>query len=98
MTCSAPMIARMMIVKKNYAPIIMKRVRCLCDKRGLSINALAELSGVPQSTLDNWANGRAGNPTIRTLHRIATAFNMTIAEFLDFDEMNEFPSEDEQDL
>jgi hypothetical protein len=31
---------------------------------------------------------------VATLHRIALAFNMTLSEFLDFDELNEYSFDD----
>lgn len=53
------------------------------------------MCGLNQSTLDNIVRGITKNPRIRTLHHIALGFNMTLAEFLDFKEMNEFSFEDE---
>lgn len=79
----------------TYSEIIIKRIRTLCDKRGFSINKLATMSGVKQSTLDNIIRGITKNPGVQTLHRISVAFNMTVAEFLDFDELNEFSFEDD---
>ncbi len=38
--------------------------------------------------------GITKNPGIVSLHKIANAFNMTLAEFLDFDELNEYSFED----
>ena len=52
------------------------------------------MSGVKQSTLDNLMRGITKNPGIVSLHKIANAFNMTLAEFLDFDELNEYSFED----
>ena len=63
----------------------------------LSINILSEMSGVSQSTLDNLVNGKTFNPRIRTLHRIALAFSMTVAEFLDFQTLNEYSFEELSD-
>lgn len=60
----------------------------------MSINKLAEMSGVSQSTLDNLVNGKTFNPRVRTLHRIALAFSMTLAEFLDFQDLNDYSFED----
>lgn len=34
-------------------------------------------------------------PTLRTLHRLAVGLNMTVADLLDFSEMNETIFEDE---
>ena len=48
------------------------------------------MSGVSQSTLDNIVNGRKLYPTVKTLHKIALAFSMTLSEFLDFPELNNY--------
>ena len=34
--------------------------------------------------------GLTKNHRVKTLHKIALAFNMTLAEFLDFDELNDY--------
>lgn len=47
------------------------------------------MSDVKQSTQDNIVRGLTKNPSAKTLHKIAPAFNMTLAEFLDFDELND---------
>ncbi len=80
----------------QYSEIIVNRIKQLCNKKGYSINKLAGISGVRQSTLDNIMRGVTKNPGIIALHKIANAFNMTLAEFLDFDELNEYSFEDEQ--
>ena len=38
--------------------------------------------------------GLTKNPRVKTLHRIALAFNMALSEFLDFEELNEYSFED----
>lgn len=55
------------------------------------------MSGVSHSTLDNIINRNTFDPRIRTLHKIATAFSLTVAEFLDFDELNSYSFDDESD-
>ena len=52
------------------------------------------MSGVKQSTLDNIVRGLTHDPRAKTLHKIAIAFNMTLAEFLDFTELNEYSFEE----
>ena len=74
----------------EYGTIFVNRIRQLCDMRGISINRLANMSDVKQSTLDNIMRGITKNPRVKTLHKIALAFNMTLAEFLDFSELNEY--------
>jgi len=68
---------------------VIQRIRYLCDERGLTINKLATLSGLTQSTLNNIIHGTNKSPTLNTLYKIATGLNMTVSEFLDFPEMNE---------
>ena len=53
------------------------------------------MSGVKQSTLDNIVRGITKNPRVKTLHKIAITFGMTLSEFLDFDELNDYSFDDE---
>lgn len=78
----------------EYSTLIIQRIRYFCDKKGISINKLAEISNVKQSTLDHIMQGVTKNPGIQTLHKVANALNMTIAEFLNFEELNDFSFEE----
>ena len=79
----------------EYSALYVTRIRELCQKRGFSINKLATMSDVKQSTLDNIMRGLTKDPRVKTLHKIAIAFNMTLAEFLDFKELNAHSFEDD---
>lgn len=79
----------------TYSQVIGKRIKELCGKHNITVNRLATLSGITQSTLDNIVKGNSKNPSIRTLHRIAVGLNMTVSELLDFPEMNNTIFEDE---
>lgn len=81
----------------DYSELYRKRIVTLCKKRGFSINKLATMSNVKQSTIDNITRGLTKNPRVKTLHKIAVAFNMTLAEFLDFDELNAYSFEEDDD-
>lgn len=81
----------------KYSEIYVKRIKSLCKQRGIAINKLATMSGVNQSTLDNIVRGITKDPRVKTLHKVAIAFNMTLAEFLDFDELNDYSFEDEDE-
>ena len=81
----------------EYSELYIKRIRQLCQKRGLSINKLATMSDVKQSTLDNIMRGLTKNPRVMTLHKLAIAFNMTLSEFLDFSELNEYSFDEDAD-
>ena len=81
----------------EYSELFVNRIRQLCQERGISINRLAVMSDVKQSTLDNIMRGLTKNPRIRTLHKVALAFSMTPAEFLDFPELNDYSFESDTD-
>lgn len=79
----------------TYSDVIVNRILSLCKERNITINKLATLSGITQSTLDNLMRGNTKNPKLKTLYKIATGFNMTISELLDFPEMNNTVFDDE---
>jgi len=81
----------------EYSELYVRRIRQLCKERGIAINKLATMSGVRQSTLDNIVRGITGNPRAKTLHKIAIAFNMTLAELLDFEELNKYSFDDAEE-
>ncbi|MGN0427180.1 MAG: helix-turn-helix domain-containing protein [Agathobacter sp.] len=81
----------------EYSEIYVRRIRELCRQRGIAINRLATMSDVKQSTLDNIVRGLTKNPRVKTLHKIALAFNMTLAEFLDFEELNDYSFDEDTD-
>ena len=75
--------------------VTIKRLSDLCADRGITINRLATLSGITQSTINSMMNGETKNPKLKTLRKIAMGLNMTVSELLDFPEMNEMEFEDE---
>lgn len=81
----------------NYNDIYVMRIKQLCKERNISINKLAYISDVRQSTIDNIMQGNTKNPGVKTIHKISLAFNMTLAEFLDFSELNEYSFDDDTD-
>lgn len=81
----------------EYDQLYIQRIRSLCKQRGISINKLSTMSDVKQSTLDNIIRGITKNPRMKTLHKVATAFGMTLSEFLDFDELNDYSFDDESE-
>ena len=81
----------------DYSDIYALRIRQLCKDRKITINKLATLAGLKQSTIDNIIRGKSKNPKVRTLHRIANVFGMTLSEFLDFPELNDYSIDDEDE-
>ena len=72
----------------TYSEIYALRIQQLCSKNNITINKLATLAGLKQSTVDN----------IITLHKIATVFGMTLSEFLNFPELNNYSIDDEEEF
>ncbi|MGO5116566.1 helix-turn-helix domain-containing protein [Candidatus Avoscillospira sp. LCP25S3_F1] len=81
----------------EYYELYAQRIRRLCKERGIAVNKLATMSNVKQSTLDNIVRGVTKNPRIKTLHKVALAFNMTVAEFLDFEQLNQYSFDENDD-
>ena len=80
----------------TYSDAIIKRLSDLCSQNNITINKLATLSGITQSTVENLMKGKTKNPKLKTLHKLAVGLNMTVAELLDFYEMNEEKFDDEE--
>lgn len=79
----------------TYSEAIIKRLTDICKERNITINQLANLSGITQSTIQDLMTGKTKNPKLKTLHRIAVGLNMTVSELLDFYELNELILDDE---
>lgn len=62
---------------------IRLRILQLCGQRDITINALARMSGITQSTLNNITCGRNNSTTISTLLKICDGLEMTLLEFFD---------------
>lgn len=67
----------------------------LCDERRLALNALANLSAVPPSTLKSIINGDSKNPGIVTVKLLCDGLGISLYEFFD-DET--FRSREPEDL
>ena len=79
----------------TYSDVIILRLTKLCEEQHITINKLATLSGITQSTVENIMSGKTKNPKLKTLHKLAIGLGMTVSELLDFPEINEPIFEDE---
>lgn len=73
----------------TYSEVVALRVRQLCKERNITISTLALSAGLRVSTIDSIMKGKSTNPQMRSIHRIAFAFSMTLSEFFDFDSIND---------
>ena len=81
----------------EYTDLYVQRIRRQCKERGIAIHKLSTMSCINQTTIDNIVRGLTKNPRVMTLHKIAIAFNMTVAEFLDFKELNDYSFDDQNE-
>ncbi len=59
------------------------RILELCNARQITVNRLATLSGVTQSTLNNIVSGRNNSTTVSTVKKLCDGLGITITEFFD---------------
>lgn len=60
---------------------IQERIIQLCKESGITINRLATISGITQSTLQNITSGRNNSITLSTLKKICDGLDISIKEF-----------------
>lgn len=77
----------------NTVTAVRNRILQLCGERNITINKLANLSGVPPSSVKNILYGQSQNPKILTIKMICDGLDMTLAEFFDTDEFNSLEQE-----
>ena len=65
----------------SIGKVVVKRILDLCKERNITINKLATISGITQSTLNNIVNGRNNSPTVSTIKKICDGLDITIVDF-----------------
>lgn len=65
----------------NAGIAVANRIIELYRERGLSINKLATLSGVSQSTINNVTSGRNNSTTVATVKKLCDGLGITLGEF-----------------
>jgi len=57
------------------------RILELCEKNNITVNKLAIISGVTQSTLNNIVSGRNNSMTVSTVKKLCDGLEITIIDF-----------------
>ena len=57
----------------------------ICKNKNISVNKLASISCLTQSTVENLVNCNSKNPKLLTIVRICDGLNLTLTEFFDDD-------------
>lgn len=77
----------------NIGTAVKLRIVELCNINQISLNKLATLSGVTQSTLNNIISGRNNSTTISTIKKICDGLNISIIDFFNCDIFNNLEQE-----
>lgn len=64
---------------------IKTRIKNLLISKDISINSLATKSGINESTIRSFLNGKCNTPNMQTIYYICLGFGITLAEFYNCD-------------
>lgn len=76
----------------NTKEAVAKRILELCTERALSVNALANRSGVSPSTIYSMLNEKSKNPGVVSLKKLCDGLEISIRTFFDselFDDLEQ---------
>ena len=65
----------------NIGEAVRLRILELCREREITVNKLATISGVTQSTLNNIISGRNNSATVSTVKKLCDGLDITILDF-----------------
>lgn len=74
---------------KTDAELISEKLLHLIEERNLTINRLATISGLKQSTVNSIFTGASKRPTISTIRKLCQALGISVHDFFDFPPYNE---------
>ena len=77
----------------NTKEAVAFRIKQLCDERGIAINAIANISGVPPMTVYSMLNSKSQNPGIVNIKKLCDGFGITLGEFFSTKEFDELEQE-----
>ncbi len=80
------------MINLNIGEAVKLRILELCEERKITINKLATVSGVTQSTINNIVCGRNNSTTISTIKKLCDGLEITINDFFKskiFDELEQ---------
>ena len=77
----------------NTKQAVADRIIALCREKGLTINALANLSGVPPMTLYSMLNAKSKNPGIVNIKKLCDGLEVTLGEFFSTTEFDALEQE-----
>ena len=77
----------------NVKEAVEKRIIELCNERNIAINAIANIAGIPPSTLYSMLNEKSKNPGVASIKKICDGLDISIREFFDSDLFDDLEQE-----
>ncbi len=71
---------------------VARRILELCAEKGLTVNALANASGLPPSTIYSMLNEKSQNPGVVSIKKICDGLDISLRHFFDsalFDDLEQ---------
>ena len=65
----------------NIGEAVKMRIIELCKMQNITVNKLATISGITQSTLSNITGGRNNSTTISTIKKLCDGLGISLTEF-----------------
>ena len=65
----------------NIGTAVKLRILELCKEKNITVNKLATICGITQSTLNNIVGGRNNSATISTIKKICDGLSIHVREF-----------------
>ena len=77
----------------NTKEAVAKRILELCKERQIAVNTLANVSGIPPSTIYSMLNEKSKNPGIVSIKKICDGLGITLGEFFSTPEFDHLGQE-----
>ena len=65
----------------NTKEAVAKRICELCEQKGMTINGIANISGVSPTTIYSMLNEKSQNPGVVSIKKICDGFEISLKEF-----------------
>ena len=72
------------VIILTFQESFKEKILFLCKERNITVNKLANLSGLTQSTIDSILKGKSKAPRIDTLRKLAYGLDHNWIEFLKY--------------
>ena len=77
----------------NTKEAVAKRILALCEERQIAVNALANLAGIPPSTVYSMLNEKSQNPGIVSIKKLCDGLDISVRAFFDCDLFDDLEQE-----